>query len=645
MASDKNLKPISFDHKTGYQADANEYTFWLVHRKHNWWKWLLLGLLLLFIASLFVKCEREVTVTCVDAENGALLSGTEVTMSYTSHFLMKDWHFFINEPVTRTEIADENGQAVFKKLPCSIYSYIFYCLSHATYEAVNECHEAEDEVRNFHYVKNVELKLLPLREDLRVLILDKETEDPIPGARLIYRYIENGEDVEDEAQADPAGVAVIPAMRVCSSVEELRGSSYGYEDDTLYNVPCQDLLIPNEEQALRLTPIKERFDFFVKNDITKQPIPAAECLVTLTWPGESHHQESQVVLTSIDGKGTAFYEDAFVLSTIHILAHKVHYRDSTLQGGPWTVERFVVQDEDTRTVWLRPEPYQQEFVTVDSLTSRPVAGATNRIRIIHPDGTEELITETSNRNGVFPVTAMEDDRVEIVSEKDPGYKDKDTTIPKFGEMDDEDKIIRMEPDLVTLVFRTVNADAPQQLVPGCTLVCTGSLSGQIPPTNSGSGEFKVSFRRDEQLTIRASKKQYVPTTDKVNAKTWDYLKVDQERRDIPLRLDLPPCSGGKIVPKTGNYHEASYNMGMQEGDASISGDFYGYPDWLTVYNGPDKSYPIMRDSSGQPISHREIPNGFAIPFHFTTGAVTVVVETSTHLGTSNWEYVVNCPNR
>ena len=131
----------------------------------------------------------------------------------------------------------------------------------------------------------------------------------------------------------------------------------------------------------------------------------------------------------------------------------------------------------------------------------------------------------------------------------------------------------------------------------------------------------------------------------MNAKTWDYLKVDQERRDIPLRLDLPPCSGGKIVPKTGNYHEASYNMGMQEGDASISGDFYGYPDWLTVYNGPDKSYPIMRDSSGQPISHREIPNGFAIPFHFTNGAVTVVVETSTHLGTSNWEYVVNCPNR
>jgi hypothetical protein len=239
------------------------------------------------------------------------------------------------------------------------------------------------------------------------------------------------------------------------------------------------------------------------------------------------------VRTSIDGKGIAVYSDAFVLSVISITAHKVHFRDSILTGGPWTVEKFIKQKDEVRTIWLTPEPYLQEFVNVDSITGKPIPGVKNIIKITRPDGTSETVTETGNRNGVFPISAKEDDRVEIISEKAPEYKQKRTVYPKFKDV--KDKKVRMSPETETLTFRTLNADKPNELLPSCNLQVTGSVSGGLQPSNSGNGSFSVTFRRTELLTIVATKSGYKNTTDKVNAKSWTYLKDDQERRDIPLK--------------------------------------------------------------------------------------------------------------
>jgi hypothetical protein len=55
-----------------------------------------------------------------------------------------------------------------------------------------------------------------------------------------------------------------------------------------------------------------------------------------------------------------------------------------------------------------------------------------------------------------------------------------------------------------------------------------------------------------------------------------------------------------------------------------------------VYDGPDTSGKILVGPD------KEIPDKFRIPFHFTKGAVSVVIRTSGN--NSSWEYVVNCPD-
>lgn len=632
MAKDKQMCPINVSKKLKYTDEYDLYTVQMVHRRFPWWI-----LLLLLPLLLFVQCHKDIEVACLEPDTNAPIEDQPVTMEYEAHFLWNKGRFFANDSIKLTQKTDSMGTTVFKDLPCSVYSYIFYCLSKASFTAKSDCHVAVGEEHKFHYTRHVDLEMLPRREDLHIKLLDLETSDPLPDGVLKYRYVELGEEKTDSVKADPAGVATIPQMRYCSTMKLLHGLCYGYADTTKADVQCKELVLPNDSSALRLRPIKKRFTFFVKNAETKEPIPGSTCEVSLTHPVSGKVDGPHVVTTSTDGKGIAVYGESFILSVIGIRAHKEHFRDSVLSDGPWTVEKFVKQDDDTRTIWLKPLPYTQEFINVDSITGKPIPGVKNIVKVTDHDGTVHTSEEISNRNGVFPVEAKEDSKVEIVSVKDPDYKQKRTLLPKFKDV--KDKKIRMAPNMVKLLFRTVNAVKPGELVPNCNLKVFGTISGNLSPTNSGSGAFEVTFRRAEDLTIVASRKNWIPTTDKVNAKNYDYLQISQERRDIPLKQNLPPCSAGINTPKGNDemYHSRTYGMGQEEGNASIWVDFYSEPDHLKIIDGEGN---VVLDRM---VRNQNEGGQNPIPFHFKGGSVTVIIDTSTQNG-SSWEYVLNCPH-
>lgn len=619
---------IHIDKGMKYTEDHETYTLQMKKRKKHWWI-----LLLLLPLLLLIQCHKDITVRCVEPEMKQPIADMEVEINYDAHFLLKDGRFFVTENIKINLTTDENGIIVFEGLPCSVFSYVFYFLSKVDIYVRSNCYQFAITSRNFHFTRRVQIELTPVREDLHIMLLDLETGDPLPNGILVYEYEEYGMTITDSVQAEADGVAVVPQMRSCGEIKLLKGTCYGYADTTRLSVPCQQLVMANPKEALRLRPLKEHFTFFVKNKENKQPIPNASCTVTLTHPGKSKTQIVRHVKTSIDGKGIAVYENAFVLSTIAIHASKYHYRDGDLEGGPWTVEAFIPQDDDTRTVWLEPEPYMQEFINVDSITGQPIPGVRNVIRVTNPDGTTEDYTEISNSNGVFPILTKEDARIEVISTKD-GYKQKRTVYPKFGKIEDEERIIRMQPEMVTLQFRTVR-ESNWNVLPDCDLEVLGSISGSLPPSNSGDGNFTVTMRKNELLSIEASKTGFITNRTKVRNSSYNELfSAPQERRDIPLKSDLPPCNGGNNVPKNNDdYHERSYNMGKEEGDSQMVLDFYGHPDYLTIYDGVGRGGQVL-------FPRTYIQDKRVIPFHFTKGAVTIVIESD---GDSSWNYEVSCP--
>ena len=624
-----NDKEIQFSKGFQYKNEQTDYEF-KMKKRGKWWLWLLL---LPLLALLFIRCEHDITIHVID-NDGKPVAEANVQLSYISHILAYNGKFLSNDSVTLKQTTNEEGLAEFKNLRCSIFSYIFYCMSDCKVSATTDCMEASEKEHNFHYSKNIELRMDQRRCDLYLQVLDLETDDPLPDATVSFKRTIDGKEVDDSVKTDPNGRVTIKDYPACGIVETLLGSCYGYADTTLTKIPAQQMQAVNDSTTMRLRPIKKRITFFVKDVTTKQPIPGAEAVVTLT---DSHSKSVRSKsTTNVDGKGQGFFEDAFILAHVQIDASKrPHYNDSTLTGS-YTVDEFIKLPEEKRTVWLRPEPFVIEFENVDSITGKPLAGVTNKIIVTEPDGTTHSSTETSNRNGKFPVKAKEGAKIHIESQLRPNYLDKTTDIPSFSKPEK----VKMKPDLVTLVFRTIDAENGT-LVPRCDLKITTTFSGVKTPASSGSGQFEVkNLRHGERISIIASKNSYDTNSTKIqNADVDALLTATQDKRDIPMKINLPPCSAGSPLAKSNKQLKSvqSYNMGTRYGDS--------YSFTIKINGGgkqPDRF--IITDDDGTIDDITTAEENFTKSYTRKCPVITVTVITcSDNPDDSIWEYTLSCP--
>ncbi|MCM1519534.1 MAG: hypothetical protein NC098_01975 [Lachnoclostridium sp.] len=631
-------KPTNYAKKFKFADNQDEYEFQLKKRS-LWWLWLLLALLLLGL--LCIRCERDITVHTIDHVSGDPVPSTEVSIDYTAHYLIKDFRLLKNEPVNRTITTDDNGDGIFTGLPCSVFSYIFYALSDASFLAGNECYNLKDspEKHNFHYTREVTLRLQPAVDDVTITVTDRETDEPLAGAETIYKYVVSGEEVTDKVTTDAAGHITIPAAPHCGVINLDIVSCFGYKDTTAVEINVIEAEKDPSEAVVPLTPLKESFTFFVKNKFTRQPVPEATVEVTLTTGSGKVTRGSAV--TNVDGKGRGGYDNAFVLADLSLKATKIHYKPGEFDRK-CTVMEFAALPDSSRVIYLEPEPFTVEFQNVDSITGKPVPGATNLIKVHSIDGSTSEYTETSNRNGIFPVKAIEGDNIVIDSKCDPKYYPRHTDIPSFSSPEK----IPMRPRIIDLTFRTLVAGT-SNLLPGCTLRIVDSEGTIHKPDNSGSGEFTVKgLSYDVNISIVASKSGYEPNDYSVSDKNVKYLSTAPQReRDIPLAVKLPPCdasgSGVNNVKAGTVSAPASYNMGKDSGTFNFAYETgTTCPDRIDIYNHrPGEPYGSPIWSSGMVA----VSSKTTVSIPFNKGSVITVIVTTGPEDGSMWEYHIDCP--
>lgn len=628
-------RAISYKKRFKFRDEQSDYVFQLKKRNWKYLWWLLLIPLLLM---LFVRCEKDIHVRTIDPILNNSLSDVHVTLEYTAHYLLKNGEFFFSEPITREIQTDGDGKGTFEDLPCSVFSYIFRSAEKATYTAWATCYflDPDPESSNFHYVRKKKLWMSPKTIDLGLSILDRETDEPLAGAVLEYEYVLCGNDVRDSVATAPDGRCTLKNIPECGTVSINRVRCYGYADTTDVEIMVKTALNNPDSSKIRLTPLKQSFTYFVKNKYTKQPIPGATVVVTLT-SGNGTVVRGQSV-TNVDGKGAGAYQDAFVLAHLDLQASKIHYKDGKLKGNH-IVEKFAALPDEQRTIYLEPEPYLEEFQNMDSLSMTPIAGVQNVIRIVGVNGKTSREKEISNRNGVFYVKAMEGDKIEIDSNLSPDYEPKHTKIDSFA----KGEIILMKPVLVDLTFTTSDGET-EDLLPDCALAISTSISRINTPNNSGKGAFVVrNLRLAEDISITASKTGYAKNENKIrNASVLKLFNSVQEQRDIPLFPDLPPCNSGGDATEAQYKAQSikSYNMGQKSGRFRFSWDNGGgIPDQILVYNCREDEMafntPIFDTgmTAGKDSRYISFSNG---------PVITVLAISSQNTGTS-WNYTVSCP--
>jgi hypothetical protein len=535
MGNKKDIKA-----KTSFKYNRENQDYAVQLKKKRYWWWLLLFLLIL---PLLIKCNKDVTIQVVD-ESGTPCAETDVKFIYSAHFLYDNNVLFANELYSATQQTDTNGVTVFKNLRYSVYSCIFYFLSRAEISAVSECTQSDENAKPyFHFIvgqKPLRLKMKTTYVDVPLKIVDDELNSPINEAIVLYEYEYNGSVHKDSVKSNANGDVIIPHIPKCYYLNLICTEKEGYKTDYQKIVKVLDLLAAEQYRTIRLKPVKERFEFYVKNKFTKQPIPAATAIIKLNDIRRGISLET-ISVTNVDGMGMGFYDNAFVLASVNIKASKRHFKDGELSTIN-TVKQFKALSSEEQTVYLEPDPFTVEFQNVDSITARPIPGIKNEISVYGSDGNVHRYSEVSNRNGFFNVKANEGEKVEIVSTLLPQYKIKNTTIISF----DKGDVVVMEPNVVSLTFRTVEGNS-SNVLPDCHLEAyiEGEKINDI--SNSGTGEFMIpSLYYYQQLSIVASKARYRSNSTKIQNASVAYLAIaSQSTRDIPLFEDK--CVGTWII--------------------------------------------------------------------------------------------------
>ena len=562
-----------------------------------------------------------------------------MSIDYATYYLFKDGRFFVNENVHKDVETDEDGNGRFTDLHCSVFSYIFYALSSATYNATEDCHKQAKvpETSKFHYTWNKTLNMIPKATDVDLTVVDRETAEPLAGSTIIYEFDLNGRNRKDSIQTSAAGTCTIKNVPECGCVTLSRVCSYGYVDTINLKMDVLTVLAYPDSAQVKLTPLKQRFSYFVKNKFTKEPVPGATVEIILTSSNGAVLRGKSI--TNVDGKGLGVYEDAFVLANIELKASKRQYKDGTLDKK-YTVEQFVALPESGRTVYIEPEPYMEQFQNVDSITGVPVSGVKNDIQIKSISGKDESLNEISNRNGIFYVKAMKGDRVEIHSDLLPYYIPKETIIKSFS----DGEFIKMQPKITDLTFRTIDGETGE-LLPQCTLSFSSSISSINSPTSSGNGTFTIkNLYVGEIISIVASKNDYTTNSNKIcNVEVLELMSASQGRRDIPLLLQLPPCNeGGDDVDLSDRIRAIkSYNMGVKSGRFLFDWETYSIPDRIQVYNCREDEIPQNSPIFDTGMTATSVQQHEWITF--SNGSVITVVGTTSSQDISSWKYFIHCP--
>ena len=649
-------REVRFRKSFRLRDDQDEYTFQL-RRRRNWW-WLLLLLLPLL---LFINCSHDVVVTVVD-DDGNPVEQVGVDMSYCSHWLLNtdrrpSW--LAKCDTVQHQVTDSLGRAVFSGVGTSVFSYLFYGTSQAKFTFGElECVAIKENplLKNLHFTREVKVSAVKRRTAVRLQVVDAEDGAPIAEADVTVSWPEGKQHRTAKGKSDPNGMVTIDKVWTCATIDTIKASAYAYNDTVVTAKPVKVLLAQPDQGVIPLSPLKESFTFFVKDSLSRQPIPGAECKVTVS---HSRSTKSGTAMTNVDGKGRGEYKDAPITAVISVdPVTAPHYKPGRLNlpEAQRMVEQFIKLPDSLRTIWLEPEPQTVQWQNVDSLNVKNgIKGVTNRIKITDPGGKVTQDSVMSNANGYFAVQAVLGSKIEVVSECEPGYEPKTTVVAQF---DGKGQVIKLKPRMVDLTFRTVDADDPSTLVPGCTLDIAGSISGNLQPTDSGNGEFTVkNVRVVETISINAQKQGWKGNNTTINNTKVSYLadpSTPASARDIPLQL--PGCDAGPISNEDNqsgtDFYAREFNMGCNSGTCNFSYHTHEAPDEIIIFDCPPADLQLPYNSPANKskiVFHTKDANGNDGPvatgngvyvngsFQFTSRYVTVV-----GIGSSIWNVRIDC---
>lgn len=623
---------------TKFHKDTLEYDLKLWRFNKLW--------LLLLLLLLFIPYNKKVFVKVVDAQ-GTPLSVNNIGVKYIYHP-----QFWYNKD-TISKRTDSLGLASIGTLQTSGFSFLYALLTGTkatTMSFGTTCYGTDTAFLMFHdypfaAADTITLRLTPATTTLDFKVVDKEDKLPIPDAQVIIESVYQDDIFRDTVLADVNGRVLFKGINKCSQVKRVYGSLYGYYPDSIMNTTVDQIAGDiDTKRTLKLTPQKNKIEFFVVDCISKKAIAGA--LVTITIEGTNKKHK---IRTNTYGQGRGFIDNIHILSDL-TLEGEYHPFYGKGYLPKYKAETFINLPDSSRTLCLPPKPNLVEFQNIDNYSKTPLAGVTNQV-LIKKVGKQETHILKSDINGNFSFHLTLDDTLSIISSYSPDYITNDTTIRYIlGEdlikHNINKRTIPLNPEIFKLMFKTVEADNLSKSIPNADIRTELIVNGKKmilakPLQTDMNGEAVLELPVTALVSITASKQGYGQNTTKVNNKNTRYLKAcDQIERNIPLKDLPPPCNTQIGSGNTSNIQ--SYNMMDPNMKFEVEYDMNNIPDNMIIYCGhKDDKQQILFESgfvqggSGSPA---------IIDLATCSGNTWITIEIIISGGsTSIWDYTIKCP--
>lgn len=216
-----------------FMDDCDHY---MIHLKDPFpWKrllWLLLLLLILLLC--FVRCERDITVYTIDNQDRPVPT-TRVQLKYVEHQLYKNGQFFYSNSQLLQGVTDVGGEYTFEKMPCSIFSYVFYVLQKGIAMGEKNTRFKGENRFLFHWVRKIDVVL---SGNYNIQVRSRKDDNPILEAQVKVDGI-NNEAMDTTMLTDSKGLCYMSAKEPLQ-IDNLVATKTGYSGTMLKNVSLDE---------------------------------------------------------------------------------------------------------------------------------------------------------------------------------------------------------------------------------------------------------------------------------------------------------------------------------------------------------------------------------------------------------------------
>jgi len=401
---------------TNYNPNVDEYIVKV--KKNNWW-WLLLLLLLLLPLLLFIPFKKNFDVKTIVAESKTPIPQTDVFFQYIDCqlFNFKTKKFLTKDTITLYQLSDNQALAHFKDIRYTLYYTIFHFNKKSKIYASNNCSFGE-KIKRFILIRNKSTEEIELNDrvyNYTFTVLDVQTRQPIPNAKVKAKVLVNGKEKTWQGISGPDGSIYFENFPYCGQYT-IEAQADGFNTKVLEGDANE--LYNEEFRKIWLDQDKQTINFFVKDLYTKDPLPNTKAELIING------QVVQTVYTNVNGMamspGEGIFENVRGNVDFTIRTTRAYYADTTRSDN---VKNWKQLADSQKVIYMRPLTQTLKFRDVDG--SMGVPGAENKIYV-----NGNLIPQSiySDGNGYFSIAGIKaDDVISIVASK-PGYETNDYTI-------------------------------------------------------------------------------------------------------------------------------------------------------------------------------------------------------------------------